>query len=189
MVLSLMRTGDPDVCRRARIILGFTLVLVVLGLETAAFFTWALPGRVGDLVSATLAVALALTLFIPTAFRRRGSVDLAAFLLNAAGIQNQVAAHSITTALLLIIGGIGIWRGFGHDRSLECWPLGLQCQSATRRHLGITQRFIIDRLQGHPDSLPDHYVPSWRTSHFTPIFRRQRLQSSHVAHSNEKTRT
>ena len=50
---------------------------------------------------------------------------LAAFLLNAAGIQSQLAAHSITTALLLIIGGIGIWRGLGMLERLEKYAVAL----------------------------------------------------------------
>ncbi|MBW2242878.1 MAG: EAL domain-containing protein [Deltaproteobacteria bacterium] len=79
--------------------MGFTLVLIVLGLETAVFFTWALPGRVGDLVSATLAVALTFTLFIPTAFRRYGSLALGAFLLNA-------ASYLVIAVTFLVSGGI-----------------------------------------------------------------------------------
>jgi hypothetical protein len=38
---------------------------------------------------------------------------LAAFLLNACGIKDPTAAHGITTALLLLIGGVGMWRGLG----------------------------------------------------------------------------
>ncbi len=50
---------------------------------------------------------------------------LAAFLLNAAGIQSQLAAHSITTGLLLTIGGIGIWRGLAMLESLEKYAVAL----------------------------------------------------------------
>ena len=50
---------------------------------------------------------------------------LAAFLLNAAGIKNQVAAHAITTGLLLVIGGIGIWRGLGMLERLEKYAVAL----------------------------------------------------------------
>jgi len=50
---------------------------------------------------------------------------LAAFLLNAVGIQSPLAAHSITTSLLLIIGGIGIWRGLGMLEGLEKYAVAL----------------------------------------------------------------
>lgn len=50
---------------------------------------------------------------------------LAAFLLNAAGIESQLAAHSITTAFLLIIGGIGMWRGLGMLEGLEKYAVAV----------------------------------------------------------------
>ena len=50
---------------------------------------------------------------------------LAAFLLNAANIQSPLAAHSITTALLLIIGGIGMWRGLAVLEGLEKYAVAL----------------------------------------------------------------
>ncbi|MCP4292046.1 MAG: hypothetical protein GY780_09480 [bacterium] len=50
---------------------------------------------------------------------------LAAFLLNAAGISSQLAAHSITSGLLLIIGGVGIWRGLGMLEKLEKYAVAL----------------------------------------------------------------
>ncbi len=50
---------------------------------------------------------------------------LAAFLLNAADIQSQIAAHSITTGLLLIIGGIGMWRGLALLEGLEKYAVAL----------------------------------------------------------------
>jgi diguanylate cyclase (GGDEF)-like protein len=94
-----MQTGDPDVLRRARIILGFTVVLILLGLESAVFFNWALPGQVGTRVSIALLVALTLTLLIPTAFRRYGSLELGALLVNA-------ASYLVITTTFTVTGGI-----------------------------------------------------------------------------------
>jgi hypothetical protein len=50
---------------------------------------------------------------------------LAAFLLNAAGIESQIAAHSITTSFLLVIGGIGMWRGLGMLEGVEKYAVAL----------------------------------------------------------------
>jgi len=50
---------------------------------------------------------------------------LAAFVLNAAGVQSQPAAHAITTTLLVIIGGIGIWRGLATLENLEKYAIAL----------------------------------------------------------------
>jgi hypothetical protein len=53
---------------------------------------------------------------------------LAAFLLTASGITGDVvkiAAPSITTALLLTIGGIGMWRGLGMLERLEKYAVAL----------------------------------------------------------------
>ncbi len=44
---------------------------------------------------------------------------LAAFVLKAVGVQNQVAANGITTLLLLAIGGIGMWRGLKELEAVE----------------------------------------------------------------------
>jgi hypothetical protein len=50
---------------------------------------------------------------------------LAAFVLNAVGIDSQLAAHSITTGLLLTIGGIGMWRGLDMLEGLEQYAISL----------------------------------------------------------------
>lgn len=50
---------------------------------------------------------------------------LAAFLLNALQIDSQFYAHSITTALLLLITGIGMWKGLGMLESLEKYAVAL----------------------------------------------------------------
>lgn len=44
---------------------------------------------------------------------------LAAFLLNAAGVDSQFVAHCITSSLLILIGGIGMWRGLAMLERLE----------------------------------------------------------------------
>jgi len=50
---------------------------------------------------------------------------LAAFLLNIAGVSDQVAAHMITTLLLAIIGIIGIWRGLNKLEAVEKYAVSL----------------------------------------------------------------
>lgn len=50
---------------------------------------------------------------------------LAAFLLNAFGIDSQVTADSITTVLLVTIGGIGMWRGLGMLEGVEKYAVAL----------------------------------------------------------------
>jgi hypothetical protein len=50
---------------------------------------------------------------------------LAAFFLNAMGIHNQTAAHGITTALLVSIGGVGVWRGLAELEGLEKYAVSL----------------------------------------------------------------
>lgn len=63
---------------------------------------------------------------------------LAAFLLNAAGWQNQIAAHAITTSLLLIIGGIGMWRGLGMLEGLERYAVALNLGMIGALLVGLT---------------------------------------------------
>jgi hypothetical protein len=50
---------------------------------------------------------------------------LAAFLLNAFHVQSQVLADVITTVLLLIIGGIGMWRGLKELGAVEKYAVAL----------------------------------------------------------------
>jgi len=50
---------------------------------------------------------------------------LAAFLLNAVDVDNQFAAHGITTALLLLITGIGMWKGLGLLEGVEKYAVAL----------------------------------------------------------------
>ena len=50
---------------------------------------------------------------------------LAAFLLNAVGVESQVVAHLITTLLLVTIGGVGIWRGLQELETVEKYAVAL----------------------------------------------------------------
>ncbi len=50
---------------------------------------------------------------------------LAAFLLNAFDVNSQIGSHVITTILLLIIGGIGIWRGLSELEAVEKYTIAL----------------------------------------------------------------
>lgn len=50
---------------------------------------------------------------------------LAAFSLHFTGIKSPGLAHGLTTALLLVIGGIGVWRGLDRLEKLERFAVGL----------------------------------------------------------------
>ncbi len=50
---------------------------------------------------------------------------LAAFVLNAIDYQNPTTAHAVTMALLLLINGIGIWRGLAMLENLEKYTVAL----------------------------------------------------------------
>ena len=50
---------------------------------------------------------------------------LAAFSLKTVGVQSELAANGITTGLLVVIGGIGIWRGLGELEAVEKYAVAL----------------------------------------------------------------
>ena len=50
---------------------------------------------------------------------------LAAFSLKTIGVQSELVANGITTGLLLVIGGIGIWRGLGKLEAVEKYAVAL----------------------------------------------------------------
>lgn len=50
---------------------------------------------------------------------------LAAFALGSFGVHNQMAANAITTGLLVVIGGIGIWRGLDEMEKAERYAISL----------------------------------------------------------------
>ncbi|KAA5539021.1 hypothetical protein FYK55_25615 [Roseiconus nitratireducens] len=79
---------------------------------------------------------------------------LAAFLLNAIGIQSEVAAHSITTALLITIGTIGAWRGLGMLEGLEKYAVALNLGMIGALLLGLAV-YNARLLWGGNWALPD----------------------------------
>jgi hypothetical protein len=50
---------------------------------------------------------------------------LAAFVLNAIDVDSQLAAHIVTTTLLVIIGGLGMWRGLNELAAVEKYAVAL----------------------------------------------------------------
>lgn len=50
---------------------------------------------------------------------------LAAFVLRLAGHESETLSHVITTVLLLIIGGVGMWRGLGELELVERYAVSL----------------------------------------------------------------
>ncbi len=50
---------------------------------------------------------------------------LAAFVLNAVNLEGQALANSVTTMLLVVIGGIGMWRGLRMLENLEKYCVAL----------------------------------------------------------------
>ncbi|MGH0031211.1 MAG: putative bifunctional diguanylate cyclase/phosphodiesterase, partial [Myxococcota bacterium] len=92
------RLVDADERRRARIVLSFTLVLILLGVEAVVFFTWSLRDDLALLVTGALLAALGLVLGVPAALRR----DRAALAANLViGGSFLVIGTSI-----LVVGGV-----------------------------------------------------------------------------------
>lgn len=50
---------------------------------------------------------------------------LAAFVLKAMGVDDEMYANVITSSLLILIGGIGIWRGLGELEKVETYAVSL----------------------------------------------------------------
>jgi hypothetical protein len=50
---------------------------------------------------------------------------LAAFFLKTVGVQSELAANGITTGLLVVIGGIGMWRGLKELEAVEKYAVAL----------------------------------------------------------------
>jgi diguanylate cyclase (GGDEF)-like protein len=91
--------SDADALRRARILLSFTLVLIVLGLETSVFFAWALPPEAALRIHVSLVAALLLTLCIPPALRRGAPLELGVNLLLAGSLLVMLSAFSVLGGL------------------------------------------------------------------------------------------
>jgi hypothetical protein len=79
---------------------------------------------------------------------------LAAFLLSAAGYTSEFAAHCITSALLLIIGGIGMWRGLGMLEGIEKYAVALNLGMIGALLVGLTI-YNVNLLMGGDWALPD----------------------------------
>jgi diguanylate cyclase (GGDEF)-like protein len=126
-----MRTGEPETLRRARIVISFTLALVVLGLESIVFFHSTLPAEASRQLELSLVAALLLTLLIPPALRRFHSIALAANLVIS-------ASFLVILATIFLLGGISApilhWCALmpmlavlmGAQRSAWCWG-GIAC--------------------------------------------------------------
>ena len=89
----------PDTLQRARIILGFALVLMMLGLEAVFFFSRSLPSHLSQLMGASLAVGLVLCLAVPGVFRRHGSLTVGGNLVIA-------GCYLVVTSSFTVVGGI-----------------------------------------------------------------------------------
>ena len=63
---------------------------------------------------------------------------LAAFLGNAVGITSQTVMHLMTTALLVVIGGIGMWRGLQMLEGLEKYAVALNLGMIGALLIGLT---------------------------------------------------
>jgi hypothetical protein len=91
--------GDAEVLRRSRTIVGFALVLILLGFETSLYFHWAHPLKVSSLVDISLALGLILTLAIPVSLRRTLDTAVAANLMIA-------ATYTVIITSVVLFGGI-----------------------------------------------------------------------------------
>jgi hypothetical protein len=79
---------------------------------------------------------------------------LAAFVLNAFGVSNPMAAHVITTALLVIIGAVGIWRGLDVLEGIEKYAISLNLGMIGALLVGLSI-YNIDLLREGSWALPD----------------------------------
>jgi len=152
--------GETEQLRQARSIVGFTIVLIVLAIETGLYFHWALPRRLSINVESALAVSMALTLFLPFALRKGRSTAPAANLVITAAFLSII----VTTAAF---GGIGapvvhwcslppmlaIWMGA--KRSAWAWAaigmagvIGFIALDAMG--IGFAYHLGTERVQGSP---------------------------------------
>ena len=79
---------------------------------------------------------------------------LAAFLLNAVNVESEVIAHSITSSLLIIIGGIGIWRGLSELETVEKYAVALNLGMIGALLVALTV-YNLQLLLGGKWALPD----------------------------------
>jgi hypothetical protein len=79
---------------------------------------------------------------------------LAVFLLNIFSVDSQIAAHVITTALLLIIGVIGMWRGLDELEAVEKYAIALNLGMIGALLVGLAI-YNVGLLMGGNWALPD----------------------------------
>ena len=79
---------------------------------------------------------------------------LAAFVLNAVGVKDDMAANAITTALLVTIGGIGMWKGLGKLESVEKYAISLNLGMIGALLVGLVV-YNVQRVLGGTWALPD----------------------------------
>jgi predicted signal transduction protein with EAL and GGDEF domain len=125
-----IQQGDADRFRQSRTIVGFTLILILLGLESVAYFHYALPLEAATRIDIAFGVSLGLTLAIPWVLRSGHSIALAANLVIAAsflvivttftvfgGIESPLLHWCALPPMLALLMGARrsawIWAGFG----------------------------------------------------------------------------
>ena len=79
---------------------------------------------------------------------------LAAFALNVGGIDSPLAARLVTTGLLLLIGGIGIWRGLDALEKVEKYAVSLNLGMIAALLVGLAV-YNIGRWTDGTWALPD----------------------------------
>jgi hypothetical protein len=79
---------------------------------------------------------------------------LAAFLLNSIHIDSQLAAHCITTGLLLLISGIGMWKGLGMLEGVEKYAVALNLGMIGALLVGLAI-YNVNLIMGGTWKLPD----------------------------------
>ena len=79
---------------------------------------------------------------------------LAAFALNVAGIDAPLAARLVTTGLLLLIGGIGIWRGLDALEKVEKYAVSLNLGMIAALLVGLAV-YNVGRWTDGTWALPD----------------------------------
>jgi hypothetical protein len=79
---------------------------------------------------------------------------LSAFVLNMAGIDSPIAARVVTTGLLLLIGGIGIWRGLDELGKVEKYAVSLNLGMIAALLVGLAV-YNIQHVVSGTWALPD----------------------------------
>ena len=78
---------------------------------------------------------------------------LAAFVLKIVGMQSEVMANAITTLFIVVIGGVGIWRGLHELEQVETYAISLNLGMIGALLVGLTV-FNVDLLARGQWQLP-----------------------------------